>query len=118
MTVWHSPGIHSPLDITTSLILLFTLPSNNAQKHPSESPVPLSSFPRGSKNEERSQSTCHGNPPPKLNPEPRIISTSSPNVSRDLIDPPEIRVHNAPSGPSDRTGSDLGGQVTNGDHRG
>lgn len=110
---------YSPLEISGSLILLLTAPTTNeTQDHPSESPVPLSSLLRGSKNEERSQSARHRNPPPKLNPKPRIPPTSSPNPTRDLIDPPEIRVNDLPSGPSYRPSGDLRNQVTDGDHGG
>ena len=116
------PGIvheNSPLEITTSLVLLLTASSTEeAQDHPSESPIPLSSFPRSPKNEERRQSAHHRNPPPKLDSKPRIISTSSPNPTRDLIDPPEIRVNNVPPGPSRGPSSDLRNQVTDGDHGG
>ena len=101
-----SPG-YAPLDVTTSLILLLILPSRNPQNHPSESGIPLSGFPRGSENKERGQSASHGNPPLKLNPKPRIHPTSSPNPSRDLIDPPEIRVHDVPPGPGHRSSGDL-----------
>ena len=52
----------------------------------------LSTVPRGSEDQERSQRARDGNPPPKLNSEPGILSASSPNPSRDLIDPPENRV--------------------------
>ena len=94
----------SPLEIATSLMRLCTPSSNDAQDHPSESPVPFSSFPRDSEDQERRQRACDGNPPPKLNSEPRILSSSSPKSSRDLINPPEIRVNGFPPGPSDRSG--------------
>ena len=105
---------HSPLDITTCFTLSTTLASQN---HPSESPIPLSSLLGGPKHEERSQSAHHGDPPPELDPEPRILSEPSPNPSRDLIDPSEISVDGVPARPSDRPTGDLGNKITDGDHR-
>ena len=98
---------YSPLKIATSLIRLRTPSSSDAQDHPSESPIPLSGFPRGTEDEEGGQRARNGNPPPKLNSEPGILPTSSPKASRDLIDPPEIRVNGFPPGPSDRSGGNL-----------
>ena len=110
---------YSPLKITASSVLLLTASSTKkAQDHPSENSIPLSGFPRSPKHEEGSQSTRDRNPPPKLNSKPRIPSTSSPNPTRDLIDPPEIGVNDFPPGPSDRPSGDLPNQITDGDHGG
>ena len=98
---------YSPLHVTASFSPLVTLPSKNPQNHPSEGPVPFSSFPRSPKNKERSQSTPNRNPPPKLDPKSRIAPTSSPNPARDLVDPPEIRVHDIPPGPAHGPSGDL-----------
>ena len=46
-----SPRGYLPLEIATSLIRLRTPSSFDVQDHLSESPIPLSGFPRGSKNQ-------------------------------------------------------------------
>ena len=103
---WNSRR-YSPLEIAASLIRLHTPSSNDAQDHPSESPIPLSGFPRSSEDQERRQRARDGDPPPKLNSKPGILPASSSESSRDLINPPEIRVNGFPPGPSHRSGGNL-----------
>lgn len=106
------------LKITVSSLLLLTaLPSrNNSQNHPSESPVPLSSLPRGPKEHKRKHSAAHANPPPKLNPESTVLH--GPNPSRDLIDPPEIGMHDVPTWPRHRPRRGLRDKVSEGESEG
>ena len=111
-------GYDSPLHIAASFILLATLSSyENTQNRPSESPIPLSSLRRSPENQEGSRSASDRNPPLELDSKPRVRSTSDPNRSRDLVDPSEIGVDDAPTGPNHRASGGLRNQITGGDHR-
>ena len=95
----YTIGLNSPLEFAIpSILLLTTLPSGgNSQNHPSESPVPLSGLLRSPKEHKRKHSAPHANPSLKLNPESTV--PRGPNPSRDLIDPPEISMHDVPTRP-------------------
>ena len=88
---WNLHG-YSPLEVATPLFWLRTPFSSDIQDHPSGRLVPTSSSPCGSKDQERGQHAHHENPPPMLNSEPRILSTSNSKPSRDPINLPKTRM--------------------------
>lgn len=117
-TLPNGTGVHSPLDIPAFLVLLAIFPSKKPQNGLSESPIPLTGFPRGSKNEEGGQGAHDRNPPLELNPKSKVVPTSNPNRSGDLVDPSEIGMNDVPARPGDGSTGDLRNHITDGSHEG
>lgn len=114
-TTWNSHG-YSPLEVAALLLRSRTPFSSDVQDHPSGRLIPISSSPRGSEDQERSQRARHENPPPQPNSEPTICSTSSSASLRDLIDPLEICVDDVLPWPSHRSSSGLRNHIAVDDH--